>query len=157
MVAEARFVVRIPASTYNEMLAHIVAGYPNEACGALGSKDGTVRKNYPTANVAEEPDDFSRISEADIVRIYNDIDSYDGDMIYYHSHPKSEAYPSPRDIEWAKRSGYLYLIFSHRHYPDSPYSRIFAIDPHGGVIEGSVVEVMLHQGDWEGQLQDEGR
>ncbi len=138
MVAEARFVVRIPASTYNEMLAHIVAGYPNEACGALGSKDGTVRKNYPTANVAEEPDDFSRISEADIVRIYTDIDSYDGDMIYYHSHPKSEAYPSPRDIEWAKRSGYLYLIFSHRHYPDSPYSRIFAIDPHGGVIEGSV-------------------
>lgn len=138
MVAEARFVVRIPASTYNEMLAHIVAGYPNEACGALGSKDGTVRKNYPTANAAEEPDDFSRISEADIVRIYTDIDSYDGDMIYYHSHPKSEAYPSPRDIEWAKRSGYLYLIFSHRHYPDSPYSRIFAIDPHGGVIEGSV-------------------
>ena len=138
MVAEARFVVRIPESTYNEMLAHIVAGYPNEACGALGSKDGRVLKNYPTANAAEEPDDFSSISEADIVRIYNDIDSYDGDMIYYHSHPKSEAYPSPRDIEWAKRSGYLYLIFSHRHYPDPPYSRIFAIDPHGGVIEGSI-------------------
>lgn len=137
MVAQARFVVHIPDSIYNEMLAHIVAGYPNEACGALGSKDGTVLKHYPTANAAEEPDDFSSISEADMVRIYHDIDSYDGDMIYYHSHPTSEAYPSPRDSEWAKRSGYLYLIFSHRHYPDPPYSRIFAIDSHGGVSEGS--------------------
>src|SRR6202163_4940911 len=114
MVAEASFVVRIPASIYNEMVAHIVAGYPNEACGALGSKDGIIVKNYPTVNAAEEPDDFSIISEADIVRIYNDIDSYDGDMIYYHSHPHSEAYPSQRDKEWARRSGYLYIIFSHR-------------------------------------------
>lgn len=141
MVAEASFVVRIPASIYDEMQAHIVAGYPDEACGVLGSKDGTVVKHYPTVNAAEEPDDFSIISEADIVRIYNDIDAYDGDMIYYHSHPKSEAYPSPRDKEWAKRSGYLYLIFSHRHYPDAPYARIFAIDPAGGVVEGCIERV----------------
>ncbi len=141
MVAGASFVVRIPDSIYNEMLAHIVAGYPNEACGALGSKDGTVIKNYPTANAAEEPDDFSIISEVDIVRIYNDIDSYDGDMIYYHSHPRSEAYPSARDIDWARRSGYLYLIFSHRHYPDPPYSRIFSIDVNGRVTEGSIERI----------------
>ena len=141
MVAEASFVVRIPASIYNEMVAHIVAGYPNEACGALGSKDGIIVKNYPTVNAAEEPDDFSIISEADIVRIYNDIDSYDGDMIYYHSHPKSEAYPSARDIDWARRSGYLYLIFSHRHYPDAPYSRIFSIDANGGITEGSIEHI----------------
>ncbi len=141
MVAEASFVVRIPDSIYNEMLAHIVAGYPNEACGALGSKDGAVIKNYPTANAAEEPDDFSIISEVDIVRIYNDIDSYDGDMIYYHSHPRSEAYPSARDIDWARRSGYLYLIFSHRHYPDPPYSRIFSIDVNGRVTEGSIERI----------------
>ena len=141
MVAEASFVVRIPASIYDEMQDHIVAGYPDEACGALGSKDGTVLKHYPTANAAEQPDDFSIISEADIVRIYNDIDAYDGDMIYYHSHPRSEAYPSPRDKEWAKRSGYLYLIFSYRHYPEPPYARIFAIDPAGDVTEGRIERV----------------
>ncbi|HTK09903.1 MAG TPA: M67 family metallopeptidase [Ktedonobacteraceae bacterium] len=138
MVAEAQFVVRIPEAIYQEMVSHIVAGYPNEACGALGSINHEVVKNYPTANAAEEPDDFSIISEADIVRIYNAIDDYDGDMIYYHSHPKSEAYPSARDIDWAKRSGYLYLIFSHRHYPEPPYARIFAISPEGGVTEGAI-------------------
>ena len=141
MVAENSFVVRIPEAMYNEMLAHIVAGYPNEACGALGSVDGVAVKNYPTANAAEHPDDFSIISEADIVRIYNDIDAYDGDMIYYHSHPHSEAYPSQRDKEWAKRSGYLYIIFSHRFYPETPYARVFKIAPNGDVTEGTIERI----------------
>ncbi len=139
MVDDENFVVRIPESIYKEMVSHIVAGYPNEACGALGSKDGQVVKNYPTANAAEAPDDFSIIAESDLVRIYNDIDAYDGEMIYYHSHPHSEAYPSSRDIDWAKRSGYMYLIFSHRHYPEHPYARVFLIDNAGHVTEGKVL------------------
>ena len=134
----AQFVVRIPESIYAEMVAHIAASYPNEGCGALGSVEGQVVKNYPTANAAERPDDFSIISEADIVRIYNDIDAYDGDMIYYHSHPITEAYPSARDIEWAKRSGYLYIIFSHRFHPEPPYARVFKIDAAGTVTEGKI-------------------
>lgn len=141
MVADARFVVRIPEPIYTEMLAHIVAGYPNEACGALGSVDGKAVKNYSTANAAEHLDDFSIISETDIVRIYNDIDEYDGDMIYYHSHPHTEAYPSARDKEWAKRSGYLYIIFSHRFYPEPPYARVFKIAPDGEVTEGKIERI----------------
>jgi proteasome lid subunit RPN8/RPN11 len=138
MVAEPSFVVRIPESIYSEMVAHIVESYPNEGCGALGSKDSQVVKHYPVVNAAEVPDDFSIIAEADLVRIYNDIDDYDGEMFYYHSHPQSEAYPSARDIAWAKRSGYLYIIFSHRFYPDPPYLRVFAINQDGAVSEGKV-------------------
>jgi proteasome lid subunit RPN8/RPN11 len=141
MVAEVQnpaFVLRIPQTIYQEMVAHIVESYPNEGCGVVGSKDGLVVKHYPTANAADEPDDFSIIAEADLVRIYNDVDSYDGDMIYYHSHPRSEAYPSARDKEWAKRSGYLYIIFSHRFYPEPPYVRVFSIDLNGDVTEGKV-------------------
>jgi proteasome lid subunit RPN8/RPN11 len=138
VVTRQTFRVRIPRSIYAEMLAHISAAYPNEGCGALGCVDGRVVKNYPTANAAEHPEDFSIIGEADLVRIYNDIDEYDGEMIYYHSHPKTEAYPSQRDKDWAKRSGCLYLIFSHRFYPDDPYARIFAIQPDESVIEGTI-------------------
>lgn len=138
MVTTESFVVRIPRALYAEMLAHIVAAYPNEGCGALGSVDALVVKHYPTANAAEHPDDFSIIGEADLVRIYNDIDDYDGEMIYYHSHPVSEAYPSQRDKDWAKGSGCLYLIFSHRFYPEEPYARIFSIQPDESVIEGKV-------------------
>ena len=135
---DASFVVHIPNTIYQAMLTHIVESYPNEGCGALGNSSGQVVKHYPTANAAEHPDDFSIIAEADLVRIYNDIDEYDGEMIYYHSHPKSEAYPSARDIEWAKRSGYLYIIFSHRFYPEPPYVRVFSISADGAVSEGKV-------------------
>jgi proteasome lid subunit RPN8/RPN11 len=138
VVTSQAFHVHIPRALYAEMLAHISAAYPNEGCGALGSVDGRVIKNYPTVNAAENPDDFSIIGEADLVRIYNDIDAYDGEMIYYHSHPQTEAYPSTRDKDWARHSGCLYLIFSHRLYPQDPYARIFAIQPDGSVIEGSI-------------------
>jgi len=138
MTAHESFVVHIPSAIYAEMTAHIVASYPNEGCGVVGSVDGRVVKHYPTANAAEFPEDFSTIAEADLVRIYNDIDDYDGEMIYYHSHPKSEAYPSERDKEWATRSGYLYIIYSHRFYPEPPYARVFNIDANSGVTEGKV-------------------
>ena len=138
MVADAHFVVRIPQTIYITMVAHVVAAYPVEGCGVLGSVGGLAVKDYPTVNAAEHPDDFSIISDDDLIRIYKDTFEYDGDMIYYHSHPHSEAYPSARDIDYARRSGYLYLIFSHRHYPEPPYARIFHIDAEGAVSEGKI-------------------
>lgn len=139
MVSSAPFVVRLPGAMYQEMVAHVVAGYPNETCGLLASKGGQVVKNYPTANAAKHPDDFSEISPEDLLCISNDIDDYDGDMYsYYHSHPQSEAYPSPRDIEWARHNRLLYIIFSHQHYPEPPYARVFSILEDGTVIEGKI-------------------
>lgn len=141
MVAGDVFVVRIPETIYSEMLAHVAAGYPNEACGALGAKDDRVVKHYPTANAAEHPDDFSIIDPEELLRIYDDIDVYDGEMIYYHSHPRSEAYPSRRDKDWAKRNKLYYIIFSHQCYPDPPYSRVFLVNEDDSVIEGRIEKV----------------
>src|SRR6266566_682297 len=118
MVTGAGFVVRIPAAMYEEMVAHIVAGYPN---------------------AAEHKDDFSEIDAQDLLRIYLDIEEYDGEMYsYYHSHPKSEAYPSRRDIEWAKRNQLYYIIFPHQYYPEPPYARVFLIQDDDTVVEGKI-------------------
>ena len=138
MVDGASFVVRIPQSTYAEMVAHVVGGYPNEACGAVGSKNGRVVKHYPTANAAEHPDDFSIIDPRELLDIFDDIEEYEGEMIYYHSHPKSEAYPSARDKEWARRNKLLYIIFSHQFYPEPPYARVFLIEDDDEVVEGKI-------------------
>ncbi|WP_069803707.1 Mov34/MPN/PAD-1 family protein [Thermogemmatispora onikobensis] len=138
MVAEV-FVVRIPRTIYTEMVAHVTAGYPNEACGLLASKDGRVVKNYPTPNAAEHPDDFSEISSQDLLRIDKDIETYDGNVFaYYHSHPRSEAYPSARDIEWARRNGVYYIIFSLQYHPEPPDARVFSIKADGSVSEGKL-------------------
>lgn len=131
--------LHIPQALHDEMIAHLQSGYADEACGALGSVDNRVVKHYPTANAAEFPDDFSIISEKDIVRIYNDIDDYDGEMIYYHSHPRSPAYPSARDVEWAKRGGYPYLIVTFQAGRDNPGVRLFTISPDGSITEGTVI------------------
>ena len=139
MVADPNFVVCIPKAMYEEMVAHIAASYPNEGCGLLASKDGQVVKNYPTANAAEHPDDFSEIDPRVLLDISYDIDEYDGEMYsYYHSHPQSEAYPSPRDIAWAKHNKLYYIIFSHQYYPETPYSRVFLIGDDDSVTEGKI-------------------
>ena len=138
MVVEEGFVVYVPQAIYTEMLEHVAEGYPDEACGGLGTKDGRVVKHYPTANAAEHPDDFSIIDPLDLLHIYEDIDEYDGEMIYYHSHPKSEAYPSKRDKEWAIRNKLYYIIFSHQFYPEPPYVRVFWINDDDSVVEGSL-------------------
>jgi len=138
MVVEEGFVVYVPHAIYTEMLEHVVAGYPNEVCGALGAKHNRVVRHYPTANAAEHPDDFSIIDPIDLLHIYEDIDAFDGEMIYYHSHPKSEAYPSKRDKEWAIRNKLYYIIFSHQFYPDPPYVRVFWINDDDSVVEGSL-------------------
>lgn len=138
MVANSQLVVCIPKAIYDEMVAHVVEGYPNEACGALGSKEGRVVKHYPTANAAEQPDDFSIIDPHDLLEIFDDIDTYDGEMIYYHSHPISEAYPSRRDKDWAKSNQLLYIIFSHRFYPEPPYVRLFRVNQDDSVTEGTI-------------------
>jgi proteasome lid subunit RPN8/RPN11 len=138
MVASEPFHIRVPKAIYDEMVEHIVQGYPNEACGALGSKDGRVVKHYPTANAAEQPDDFSIIDPRDLLEIFDDIDTYDGEMIYYHSHPVSEAYPSRRDKDFAKSNRLLYVIFSHRFYPEAPYARLFRVNQDDSVTEGTI-------------------
>jgi proteasome lid subunit RPN8/RPN11 len=139
MVTGESFVVCIPKGMYEEMVAHVVAGYPNETCGMLAGKDGQVVKNYPTANAAEHPDDFSEISPDDLLRISYDIDEYDGEMYsYYHSHPQSEAYPSRRDKDWAKRNQLYYIIFSHQYYPELPYARVFLVKEDDTVVEGNL-------------------
>jgi proteasome lid subunit RPN8/RPN11 len=138
MVAGEAFVARIPKAIYEAMTTHVVAGYPNEACGALGSKNGQVVRHYPAVNAAEQPDDFSIIAPEALLDIFDDIETYEGEMIYYHSHPKSEAYPSRRDKDFAKRNQLLYIIFSHRFYPEPPYARVFTVHEDDSVIEGKI-------------------
>jgi len=138
MVVEVGFVVHVPHALYTEMLEHVVADYPNEACGEFGGQHNRVVRHYPTTNAAEHPDDFSIIDPIDLLHIYEDIDAFDGEMIYYHSHPKSEAYPSKRDKEWAIRNKLYYIIFSHQFYPEPPYVRVFWINDDDSVVEGSL-------------------
>src|SRR5260370_24951762 len=129
------------------MLWYSVAG---NTCGAgvlLARKRGRVVAKCQKANAAEHPDDFSVIHPDDQLRINKDIEKYDGEeYAYYHSHPRTEAYPSSRDIEYAKYNKLYYIIFSHQYYPDPPYASEFLIYDDDTVVEGKI-EIILSRSE----------
>lgn len=108
-------VLVLPREVLSVMLAHVEAGYPNEACGVLaGDAQERVVKHFPTANASDTPRTFSEIGPAELLAIWNEIDAHDWSMLaYYHSHPETPAYPSVRDIRWSQGwPGTYYVIFS---------------------------------------------
>jgi [CysO sulfur-carrier protein]-S-L-cysteine hydrolase len=121
-------VLRLPADVLGAMLAHVDAGYPDEACGVLAGQAGRVTRHYPAANASDTPRTFSEIGSQELLTIWNDIDAHDWQALaYYHSHPASAAYPSPRDVLWSHGwPGTYYIIFSLAER-DRPVVRAFLI------------------------------
>ncbi len=132
-------VIVLPRVVVDEMLAHVQAGYPNEACGVLAGANGRVVKNYPATNASDTPETFSEIGSQELLSIAMEIDDNDWTFFaYYHSHPRTQAYPSPRDINLSQGwPGTLYIIFSLRN-PDAPEMRVFSIDSARVVTEHQV-------------------
>ena len=118
----------LPRAVLAAMLAHVAASSPDEGCGVLAGDGGRVVKHFPTANSSDTPRTFSEISPRELLAIWNEIEAHDWQMLaYYHSHPASPAYPSPRDVLWSRGwPGTFYIIFSfadHAH----PVVRAFLI------------------------------
>jgi len=120
--------VTLPRATYNAMLTHVQGGYPNEACGILAAIDTAVVKHYPAVNASTEPQTFSIIDGPELFAINKEIELNDWTLFsYYHSHPATEAYPSPRDIRYSQGwPGTYYLIFSLKQR-ESPILRAYLI------------------------------
>jgi proteasome lid subunit RPN8/RPN11 len=142
MVAEHKtgHTVILPRAVFAAMLAHVQAGYPNEACGVLAGDEGRVVKHYPAANASETPETFSEIGSRELLAIWQEVDARDwGFFAYYHSHPQTPAYPSPRDILLAQGwPGTFSLIFSLSD-SQSPVLRAFLIAADRSVLEYPLV------------------
>ncbi len=136
--------VILPRATYAAMLAHVHAGYPDEACGILAgdAPGGAITAHFPARNAAadvgDDPATFSIIAGPDLLTIINTVDDHDWVVFaYYHSHPRTPAYPSPRDIHYAGNwPGTYYLIFSLAD-PAQPVLRAFLVED-GAVIEDEI-------------------
>ena len=93
--------MRVPPSQLAEIIAHAQREAPNECCGMLGGADGRASTIYPAVNEFASPTRF-QIESQDQLRIVNEIEARDEELAaLYHSHPKSEAYPSETDVNLA--------------------------------------------------------
>ena len=102
--------MRIARSLHDEMVAHAIKDAPNECCGMLASRDGEAIKVYPAENAAASPLRYE-IDGAEQYRIQMAIDDAGHDLgAIYHSHTRSEPYPSQTDINLAFYPDALYVI-----------------------------------------------
>ena len=129
----------LTAAQWREVVAHIEAGRPNEACGLLAGEGGVVRKVYPAENILHSPVEYQMDPKRQ-VEIMLEIEAAGWELSgIYHSHPGGPPVPSPTDVARAYYPDSIYLILAPEAAAGEWRGRAFRIEA-GGMKE---VEVMI--------------
>jgi proteasome lid subunit RPN8/RPN11 len=130
--------MRIAPELYQEIVAHAREEAPNECCGMIASRDGVAVAVHRARNAAASPLRYE-IDGAEQYRIQMAIEDAGLELgAIYHSHTRSEPYPSQTDINLAFYPDSLYLIVGLAGA--EPQVRAFSIR------DGQVREVELEVG-----------
>jgi proteasome lid subunit RPN8/RPN11 len=133
--------VRIARPLIDEMVAHAREEAPNECCGMVAADDGRAVQVYRATNTEASPLRFN-IDGQEIFRVTEEIEESGMRLgAIYHSHTRSEPYPSQTDIGFALVDGRgeqwwpgtLYLIVGVAG--ENPEVRAYDIRPGGEVVE----------------------
>ncbi len=118
--------MRIARELYDEIVAHAVADAPDECCGIVSSRDGEAVAVFRMENTAHSPMRYEMDSEEQR-RVMIGIDDADLDIgIIYHSHTRSDPFPSQTDINLAFYPDSLYVIVGLASGPQ-PLVRAYTI------------------------------
>jgi proteasome lid subunit RPN8/RPN11 len=120
---------QIDRPTYDTLVAHARAEYPNEACALLAgppADGGRVEKTFTLPNAEASPT-FYVVEPKAQLEAMNEMDDRGWDLVgIFHSHTFTEAYPSRTDVELAAYPDATYLILSLADQ-DAPELRAFHI------------------------------
>jgi proteasome lid subunit RPN8/RPN11 len=129
--------MRIARALYDEMIEHAREEAPNECCGMVAARDGEAVKVHRAVNAAASPLRYE-IDGAEQYRIQKEIDDADLELgAIYHSHTRTDPYPSQTDINLAFYPDALYLIVGVAD-PGQPQLRGYTIRD-GQVSEAELV------------------
>src|SRR3954454_3339801 len=131
--------MRIPQALLDEIVAHSREDAPNECCGMVAGRAGEAVAVHRARNAFASPLRYE-VHPQDQFRITTEIEDAGQEIAaIYHSHTKSEAYPSQTDVNLARNwPDPLYLICSLQD-PDEPVVRAFSI--RDGAVEKVELEV----------------
>jgi [CysO sulfur-carrier protein]-S-L-cysteine hydrolase len=131
--------VRIDSALLERIVAHARRDFPNECCGMVGVRDGRAVAVHEAINVAASPLRFE-VEGREILDAQDAFEDEGAELgAIYHSHTRSEPYPSQTDINFAKGwPGVEWLIVGVRRDGD-PTVRSYRIDD--GVVAEVDVEV----------------
>ena len=102
--------MRISKQLVDELIDHARSEAPIECCGMIASRDGAAVRVYRATNAAASPVRYE-IDGAEQYRIQMEIEDADLDLgAIYHSHTRTEPYPSQTDINLAFYPDAVYVI-----------------------------------------------
>lgn len=107
-----------------QLIEIALAAAPREACGLLAGNDGAVRSLMPLTNVEHNPEGCGwRADSREQFLAFQRMDELGEELIaVFHSHPRSAAYPSERDVE-------------HALYPDARYVIVSLLDAEAPAVK----------------------
>ena len=104
--------VELRSDQMEQIIAHGRREAPDEAGGLLAGRGTRIEHVYAMKNVERSPVAY-RLDPEEQYRVFMEIETAGWELEgIYHSHPKSEAYPSPTDVELAYYPEAVYLIVS---------------------------------------------
>jgi len=123
----------VDEATRDEIVAHARSDTPFEVCGLLagpvsgaGAPGSAVARVYRIPNADRSMTAYSMEPKA-MLKAFDDMDEQGWDLLaIYHSHPHTEAFPSPTDVGMAFYPDAVYLICSLQD-PEAPVLRAFNI------------------------------
>lgn len=131
----------IDTATWDAMVEHAWSDFPYEVCGLLGIEaDGTL--HHWTITNDERSMTYYVMNPRELLRAMRDIEDNEWEMVIYHSHTHTQAYPSETDIRLAAYPEATYAIVTLQDR-DRPDIRAFWI------VDGEVVERPVVRADDE--------
>jgi [CysO sulfur-carrier protein]-S-L-cysteine hydrolase len=118
--------MQISRELYDAMIAHALADAPDECCGIVSSRGDQALELFRMENIAHSP--FKYVMDGkEQYDVMMGIDDAGLDVgLIYHSHTRSDPYPSQTDINLARYPDALYVIVGVA-VRTSPVVRTFTI------------------------------
>lgn len=109
--------VTIAGAALDAAVAHAREASPGECCGVLLGRRHEIAASFRTRNAADDPNRFL-IDPADHIEARRHARGRGLEVVgFYHSHPRTDARPSPADLAEAAYPGHLFLIVGLRSDP----------------------------------------
>lgn len=118
----------------DQIIEHARRDAPNECCGMVAVRDGVAVSVHPAENVAASPFRFE-VDGLAVHRTISEIEDAGGDLgAIYHSHTRSDPYPSQTDVNFAANwPGVEWIIVGLKG--DESVVRSYLIDEDGTISE----------------------
>jgi proteasome lid subunit RPN8/RPN11 len=125
----------LPREIVDGMIEHAREQFPKECCGMIAGVDGAPVKLIRATN-SEDSEFRYRVDDRELLRFLRDCEDNSWDFLaVYHSHTRSEAYPSPTDVRLARNWPDPYYVLVSLQDEDAPVVRAFRIQ------DGEISEV----------------